>query len=654
MGLPTKDHMHKFVFSHIPMRMQLIVLAILLTLPALGIIVYAGIKERNDDYRKAVVESQKLADNLAAEQEKLVSEARQLSGLLADLPDVTNRNADKLQTVISSTLKKNPQFKNILITDENGTVWVSGIPFKRPLSQSERRYFMNARATGRFSSGEYMVSSITQEPTIAMAYPLIGQGVFRGVVMISFDLDVFKAILKRSQLPFDSNYILVDHNGIIVTRGKGSGRDVGESMLSEELKKMEAGPDRATIEFVRDDGDRRVTTYRKLRLPGEQTPYMYVRGGISIKEAVARANRQLLHNIGIMVPFVAFALLLAILIGKRSIVDRVKRLQSASQKIAAGDLKARVGDQAGGELGELGHSFDEMALTLEKNMDELNQSHRMLSEKAILLESEIAERQVAQEDLADKQCMLESLNRNLESRIEAAVHELRQKDQALIQQNRLASMGEMINNIAHQWRQPLNLISLIAQGLPACKDMSQAELDHEVEQIMNVIMYMSQTIDDFRSFFRQDKEKSLFSANQAVTNAVNFIRPSLDGKGIDISISEESEVDVFGYSNEYSQVLLNILSNARDVLVERNITEPRIDIAVSRADGRSVVSISDNGGGIRTDVMPMIFDPYFTTKEKTQGTGIGLYMSKIIIVQNMGGRLTARNVDDGVAFCIEV
>jgi len=647
--------MHKFVFSNLPIRFQLTVLAILLTLPALGIIVYAGLRERNDDYRKAVIESQKLADNLAAEQEILVREAQQLGGFLAELPDVANRNTDKVQSIISNTLKRNPQFKNILITDADGMVWVSAMPFTPPLSLADRRHFRNARATRRFSSGEFIIGSIAQQPIFGMAYPLLDHDVFRGVVMIAFDLDVLESILKRSQLPYFSNYILVDHQGNIVSRGTETGRNVGEKILSADLKKMEDGPERDTYEFVRADGDRRITTYRKLRLPGEQTPYMYVRAGISIKAAVAKANRQLFYNIGMLVPFVAFALILAILIGKRSVVDRIKMLQTASQRIAGGDLHTRVGDQVGGgELGELGHTFDEMAGTLEKNISELNHSHMLLYEKSLLLEDEISKRQRMQDDLADKQNLLESLNRTLEERIDAAVNELRQKDQALIQQNRLAAMGEMINNIAHQWRQPLNLISLIVQGLSEYKDLSQTELDLEVERIMCVILHMSQTIDDFRNFFRLDKEKTRFSANQTVAKVVELISPSMIDKCIGITITEQSEVAVFGYSNEYAQVLLNILSNAKDVLVERNVAGPRIEISISLADDSSVVTITDNGGGISRDIMPRIFDPYFTTKEHMQGTGIGLYMSKIIIEQNMGGRLTARNVEGGMAFRIEV
>ena len=356
-----------------------------------------------------------------------------------------------------------------------------------------------------------------------------------------------------------------------------------------------------------------------------------------------------------MIPFVICALCLAIFIGKRSIVDRITLLRTASQRIAGGDLKTVIGDQVGGgELGELGRAFDDMARTLEKNITELNQADLLLHEKARLLEDEIAERQVAQEDLADKQHILELLNQTLEERIETAVNELRQKDQALIQQNRLAAMGEMISNIAHQWRQPLNLIGLIVQGLPESKDLSQAQLDHEVERIMDVVMHMSQTIDDFRYFFRQDKQKIQFTANQAVAKTVEFISPGLNSKNILISITEQPEVSIFGYSNEYGQVLLNILSNSKDVLEERKVAEPRIYISISREDDRSVVTITDNGGGISLDVIPKIFDPYFTTKDKSQGTGIGLYMSKIIIEQNMGGSLTAHNTECGAAFRIEI
>jgi signal transduction histidine kinase len=139
-----------------------------------------------------------------------------------------------------------------------------------------------------------------------------------------------------------------------------------------------------------------------------------------------------------------------------------------------------------------------------------------------------------------------------------------------------------------------------------------------------------------------------------VTKAVEFSRPGLENKHIDIVVSGDRDVTVNGYANEYAQVMLNLISNARDVLLERKVRQPRISITISRIDSHSLVMLSDNGGGISDEVMPKIFDPYFTTKDKSQGTGIGLYMSKIIIEQNMGGTLSARNAEHGAEFIIEV
>jgi C4-dicarboxylate-specific signal transduction histidine kinase len=165
---------------------------------------------------------------------------------------------------------------------------------------------------------------------------------------------------------------------------------------------------------------------------------------------------------------------------------------------------------------------------------------------------------------------------------------------------------------------------------------------------------MSHTIDDFRNFFRPDKEKSDFSISGTINGTLDFMKPSLTSHGIAIEFEETEDVVIQGYANEYTQVLLNLVNNAKDVLITRKIANPRIKFRVMRKNGRSVVMVADNGGGIDTEILPKIFDPYFTTKEQTQGTGIGLYMSKAIIEGSMGGRLTASNVDDGAEFRIEV
>lgn len=292
-----------------------------------------------------------------------------------------------------------------------------------------------------------------------------------------------------------------------------------------------------------------------------------------------------------------------------------------------------------------------------RDITERKRAEAELYHQAVRLEEEIGERTLAQEGLAVKQQQLEGLNQSLEMRIAEDVAELRQKDQMLIQQGRLAAMGEMINNIAHQWRQPLNNVGLIVQNLQLSFEtgnLTPEEMDKEVATAMEIIMHMSHTIDDFRNFFRPEKEKHRFSVNKAVAHALDFVSSALTNNFIQVRLVEADSVSAIGHQNEYAQVLMNILGNSRDVLVERKIPEPCIHVAISCANGCSVVTIRDNGGGIAEDVMPKIFDPYFTTKEPGKGTGIGLYMSKAIIEKNMDGRLSARNVAGGVEFRIEV
>lgn len=280
-----------------------------------------------------------------------------------------------------------------------------------------------------------------------------------------------------------------------------------------------------------------------------------------------------------------------------------------------------------------------------------------LHEQTKLLEQEIMVRKCAQEALAVKQRELEEFNDQLANRVEEAVAELRNKDQMLIQQNRLAAMGEMINYIAHQWRQPLNNIGLIVQNIQAsseCGDLTIDGMEREVGTVMQLIRHMSRTINDFSNFFHQDKEKESFVVDQVVNRSLELIVATLEKHHISVEISSEGPVTAFGYQNEYAQVLLNIIANARDVLAEKRAADGRIAISVASQNGRSLVTIRDNGGGIADEILPRIFDPYFTTKEPGKGTGIGLYMSKVIIEQNMGGRLTATNVEGGAEFRIEV
>lgn len=418
-----------------------------------------------------------------------------------------------------------------------------------------------------------------------------------------------------------------------------------------------------------------LAAYRHIQISPEMAWGMVVKKDHSEAFASLQYQRNLFLMLGLA--GITATVLLAVLISYR-VTHPLRRMVSTSRTISTGDLTARVPIEGDSETAELATAFNKMLDQLHTWHSELDQRVRQrteqleqvnhelqneitertkaeeaLHEKAVQLEEEIGERQKAQEEL-------EILNSSLEQRIGDTVNELRQKDDLLIQQNRMAAMGELLNNIAHQWRQPLNNIAVYIQTmqyLNRAGELTSDEMDRDIKAVMDILQYMSQTIDDFRGFFVRDRSNvSEFALGPTVAKALTIVTPALTATNIRTELLKDDRevIRVTGYPNEFAQVLINILYNARDILVEREIADPQIEIMVSREQGRAIVTVRDNGGGIAEEVLPHIFDPYFTTKGPTKGTGIGLYMSKTIIEKNMGGTLTARNTPDGAELRIEL
>lgn len=241
----------------------------------------------------------------------------------------------------------------------------------------------------------------------------------------------------------------------------------------------------------------------------------------------------------------------------------------------------------------------------------------------------------------------------LDLRVQVEIQKNQEKDLLLQQQSRLAGMGEMIGNIAHQWRQPINALGLILSDLEDAALYGECNLSYihsSVGKSKSIIQKMSRTIDDFRHFFRADKSLEEFSLHKATLECINLVDASMKNSNISISVQFERDVLVSGYSSEYSQVLMNILSNARDAIIERNVADGRINIDISEDADFGVHAITDNGGGIPLDVLPKIFEPHFTTKE--HGVGIGLYMTLVAVEKNMNGKIFAENAPSGARFII--
>ena len=253
------------------------------------------------------------------------------------------------------------------------------------------------------------------------------------------------------------------------------------------------------------------------------------------------------------------------------------------------------------------------------------------------------------------QVELIKLNELQEERISDGIQELRKKDELMLQQAKMAQMGEMISMIAHQWRQPLSTISAIAQNLRIStmlqEPISNDLLNEKLLSINSHITMLSETIDDFRNFFRPDKEKNSVILDDLIHKALDVLESSLSKHTIELTLNLTIQKPIVSFQNELLQVLINLIANAIDAFT-KNQSFKHITITSSMSDKIATITVSDNAGGIQEENIDTIFEPYFSTKETKNGTGLGLYMSKLIIEEHCQGNLSAKNSEDGAVFTL--
>ncbi len=258
-----------------------------------------------------------------------------------------------------------------------------------------------------------------------------------------------------------------------------------------------------------------------------------------------------------------------------------------------------------------------------------------------------------QDKLKKEKRKLEYLNNTLQSKVQVGIEESLKKDRAMLHQSRLARLGTMISMIAHQWRQPLTEVSSILMELETATKFKKVDDNLILEctkDSYKILNYMSNTIDDFKNFFKPNKNMEEFSIIDACLKALSIVDASL--KNLQINLIKEFKEDsrLIAYPREFSQVILNILLNCKDAFLEQNIQNASIIFYIGKKENKTIILITDNAGGIKFENIDVIFEPYVTSKSSSKGTGLGLYMSKMIIEKNMNGKLSATNTNDGVMF----
>jgi signal transduction histidine kinase/ActR/RegA family two-component response regulator len=594
--------------SALSIRVQLMLLAAIFVLPAAGIIVWSGLRSREEKIQEARVETQKLAAAIAATYESRLVAAQQLMIALAKLPAVKARDP-AVQLLLRDMVALNPDYKNISIADAAGNVWASATPGR--FNIADRRHFQGALATGQLSSGEYVTGRVTLKPTFFFGYPFHdARGEISGVISIGFDLRRFVRLLESSRLPPGSSFSLTDRKGIVVARAIDPKPYVGRPISPALLAAMVNGPDEATNVGPSLTGEHRVQTYRKLRLAGEQTPYLYVRAGIPYAGVIAGANRALARNVALLFSFFLAALAFASVVGKRTIVDRIARLESASHRLAEGDLGVRVGELVrGGELGQLGRSFDRMA-----------------------------------EQLARREKALQESERNL------------------LQAQKMETVGRLAGGIAHDFNNQLTAILSNSEHLVQALRGDEAAV---AGGIRDAALRSGRLVNQLLAFARKEPSRLVaVDVHRAVDEVVALLSRSIDKRILLRTRLEAAPSLVRGDPDRLHTALLNLALNGRDAMpnggtITFETRRVKLDAAACTALPFDVspgpyleVRVVDTGVGLSEAARAHLFEPFFTTKGAGMGYGLGLAEVYGTVQMHQGAITVESAADRGTTFAL--
>ena len=369
-------------FLSLSIRAHLVILLALIALPAMFLIVHSGLEERN----RAVTEARKaclaLVNSIAAEQQAVVAGIEQLAATLALLPDVRLRHTEAANALLEDLARKNPRYANIVLGDRSGIVWASAVPFTGAPSMADRKYYRNVIRTGMFSSGEYGVGKVAGKPIVSFGYPVFGaSGNLAGVIGIGLDLNYAQKLFEKIDLPSGASFSLVDHQGIILIRNlrdSFSQNLVGRrDMRPDNFTRATEGPEEGTFEVMGNDNRFRLVAYKRITLPHESTPYLYIRSSIPLASVTSRAYTAMAKKLGFLVLLFLAGLCLAWLIGQKLIVNPVSLLRKASEQLGAGRAGMSVSEVVkAGELGDLARTFDEMAMALTEREAAIRESEQ--------------------------------------------------------------------------------------------------------------------------------------------------------------------------------------------------------------------------------------------------------------------------------------
>ncbi len=602
-------------FLSLPIRRYMVILIVLMTVAPLGIIIYSAARQQNDALCQARRQAAKVADQICSDQNVLLSGTEQLLATLSNISSVQRRDAKAVNTLLAKLIKKSPRYTNIFMADDAGRLWASALPLHGIVNVSDRRFFRNAVASGRFSSGEYTIGRVLKRPALSFGYPIKdASGKSRDIAAVAFTLGKYIEKHDEKAFPVQSSVILTDHKGTIF-QSQDSPQLIGKQDRPEIFRHMSAGPDNGTFEAAGNNGERRIYAYRKLRVDGEQEPYMYVRVGIPVGSVINATRSNLKLNTALLSAVMLLTLGLAAYIGKRGIMDKIVTLRDATQKVARGDLGVRVADHvSGGELGELALAFDRMAERLAGDTAERKQA-----EEAILRLNEDLDRRVAERT----------------EQLEAAVRE----------------HEAFSYTVSHDLRSPLRHInSYSAILVEEFGGHLPAEARTYLDRLCAASSRMEKLIDDLlllSRVSRTEMRNETVSLSEMAADICALMQETEPERSVEFVIAEGLTVP--GDPVLLRQLMENLLGNAWKYTGK--IPRARIEFGRSEFPGEAPFFIRDNGAGFDMAFREKLFGAFQRLHgEDYEGNGIGLATVQRIVSRH-GGRVWAKGkVNEGAIF----
>jgi signal transduction histidine kinase len=637
--------MQSLLFGSI--RKSLILLVLLAVLPALAILLYTGRELRARVVTDAENYALRQVQAMAAHHERVVNNARLLLMALAKSSEVRSLDTSACQVLLADILESNAAYVSLSLADVDGRI-LAAAPAGHRTEIGESGFFRNAMRNGAFTVGDYTLLKTERRVVVQFAQPVIGSGNQPvGILEADFDLGYFGNLFYDTRLPEGSVFTLTDAQGMRLTRFPETEKYTWVPDLPQMVARMSGRDEEGTFLEVGVDGISRLYGFKRLHFQGASFPYLMIRLGIPVDQALGEARSVIYRNIGLLVLATILALITAWFVGEVTMMRRLNRLIAATEKLKSGELSTRTGIASEGELGQLAAAFDSMAEGLEQK-----EQQRSLAEEQLRRLNEELEERVAQ-----RTEQLAGANRDLQQTLE----DLQRTQKQLVLSEKLAALGELVAGVAHEINTPVGvalsagstlteknriLTELFAQGEMKRSDLTQF-LDESREGMEMVLMNLARASELIRSFKmvavdQVSEHRRIFNLKGYIDEILLSLRPKLKKTGHRIEVVCAEDLVIESYPGAFSQILTNFIINSLHHAFDPE-QAGEIRIEVSRSNSMLVLRYSDNGKGMTAETRDRIFEPFFTTARSKGSTGLGLHIVFNIVTRTLGGTIACES-----------